>query len=191
MTNGEVRRNSAVVAFDYIWMNISTQKAGVLDVKAPKGNIVPISANAGFRVTANIWTVGAGATIAHSDAATVETLIGVRQLDLNTALNWNLSLPVHILPQSGSVAKSGTVTDVVAAVRGKIRVGKRFFVPYYFDGGYGNKSSTVQAATGVSYDVRWGIISLLYRALIYNANPVSLNQRLTFNGASIGTTFRF
>jgi hypothetical protein len=191
MITSEVRRNNAVASFDYIWMNISTQKAAVKNVTSPDGNVIPISANAGLRVTANIWTVEGGATVAHSDDATVETLVGVRTFNLNTALNWNLSVPVEVLPQSGSVAKSGTVSDVVAAVRGKIRLGKRFFFPYYFDGGYGSKSSTVQAAGGIAYDVPWGNVTLLYRGLIYNANPVSLNQRLTFNGVSIGTTFRF
>jgi hypothetical protein len=190
MITGEVRKNSAVASFDYIWLNISAQKAGVLDVSSPKG-IFPISGNAGFRVTANIWTAGAGGTIVHTDAATVETLVGVRQLDLNTALNWNSSVPIPILPQSGTAAKSGTVTDVVGELRGKVRLGSRFFFPYYFDGGYGNQSSTVQAAGGLAYDERWGNIVLLYRALIYNANPVSLNQRLTFNGLTLGSTFRF
>jgi hypothetical protein len=190
MTTAEVRKSTAVASFDYIWLNISTQKAGVLDVSSPKG-VFAISGNAGFRVTANIWTTGVGDTIAHSDTATVETLIGVRQLNLNTALNWNSSVPLPVLPQSGTVAKSGTVTDIVGEVRGKVRLGSRFFFPYYFDGGYGNGSSTVQAAAGLAYDERWGNILLVYRALIYNANPLSLNQRLTFNGLTLGTTFRF
>jgi hypothetical protein len=190
MITAEVRKSSAVASFDYIWMNISTQKAGALDVSSPKGAFA-ISGNAGFRVTANVWTVGAGGTIVNSGAATVETLVGVRQLDLNTALNWNSSLPIPVLPQSGTVAKSGTVTDIVGEVRGKVRLGSRFFFPYYFDGGYGNRSSTVQAAGGLAYEERWGNILLLYRALIYNANPVSLNQRLTFNGLTLGSTFRF
>lgn len=179
--SGEARKNSAVAAFDFIWANISTQKAIV----------TPVSSNAGFRVTGIIWTVAAGGTIAHSDAATLDALIGVRSLNLNAALNWNFARPIQVLPQAGSVAKSGTVNDIVAELRGKVRVGDRFFVPVYFDGGFGSGSSTMQAAGGLAYDEPWGNIALMYRALIYNANPLSLNQRLTFNGLAIGATYKF
>ena len=187
MISGEARKDKAVIAFDYIWLNISTQKAGVAAVAGPGGN-VPISGNAGFRVTANVWTVEAGGTIADSNTGTVDALVGVRSLNLSTALNWNFSTPVPILPQSGTITKSGTMYDVVAAVRGKVRLGNRFYFPYYFDGGFGNESSTMQTAAGVAYEEPWGNISLVYRALIYNANPASLNQRITFNGLAIGLT---
>ena len=191
MMTGEARNNRFVTSFDYIWLNISTQKAGVTNVALPSGAVLPLEGDAGFRVTANIWTVAAGGTIVHSDSATVDALIGVRSLNLNTALNWNFSEPPKIVPQSGTIAKSGTITDVVAELRGKVRLGNRVFAPYYFDGGYGNKSTTLQAAAGLAYAERWGSVGLIYRALIYNANPVSLNQRLTFNGPAIGATFKF
>lgn len=191
MITGEARNNRFVASFDYIWLNISTQKAGATTVSLPSGAAIPLAGEAGFRVTANIWTVAAGGTIAHSDAATMDALIGVRSLNLNTALNWNLSVPLKFVPQSGTIAKSGTVTDVVAELRGKVRLGNRVFVPYYFDGGYGNKSSTMQAASGIAYTEPWGSVGFVYRALIYNANPVSLNQRLTFNGPAVGATFKF
>lgn len=190
MVTGEVRNNKFVASFDYIWLNISTQKAGVTSVSLPSGTAVPISGNAGFRVTANIGTVAAGGTIVHSDNATLDALIGVRSLNLNTALNWNFAVPLKFVPQSGTIAKSATATDVVAELRGKIRLGNRVFFPYYFDGGYGNKSSTLQAAAGLAYAEPWGSVGLMYRALIYNANPGSLNQRLTFNGPAIGATFK-
>ena len=190
MITGEARNNRFVTSFDYIWLNISTQKAGETSVGLPNGSVLPLAGDAGFRVTANIWTVAAGATIVHSDNATIDALIGVRSLNLNTALNWNFSEPLKIVPQSGTIAKSGSVTDAVAELRGKVRLGKRIFAPYYFDGGYGNKSSTLQAAMGIAYAEPWGSIGLAYRALIYNANPVSLNQRLTFNGPAIGATFQ-
>ena len=189
MISGEARKDKAVAAFDYIWLNISTQKAG-MTIAGPGGNATSISANAGFRVTANIWTVEAGSTIAHSNTATVDALIGVRSLNVRTALNWNLSAPIPILPQSGTIAKSGTANDIVAAVRGKVRLGNRLFIPYYFDGGYGSGSSTAQAVTGFAYEEPWGNVSLVYRALIYNANPASLNQRLTFNGLAIGASYK-
>ena len=185
MIGGDIRKNGFVASFDYIWLNISLQKAGATNV-----NGIPISGNAGFRVTANIWTLAAGGTVAHSDNATMDVLIGVRSLNLNTALNWSFAQPIPILPQSGTVAKSGTVNDLVAAIRGKVRLGNRVFFPYYFDGGVGSGSSTLQAATGLAYDEPWGNVSLMYRALIYNANPVSLSQRLTFNGLSIGVTHK-
>lgn len=190
MITAEARKNSAVATFDYMWLNISSQKATVTNVSGPGGTVTSINSNAGFRVTANIWTVEAGGTLAHSDRATLEALVGVRSLNINTALNWNFSAPIPILPQSGTVAKSGTVTDIVAAVRGKIRLGNRFFFPYYFDGGFGSASSTMQAAGGVAYEEPWGNFVVMYRALIYNANPVSLNQRLTFNGLAIGATYK-
>lgn len=190
MITGEVRKNRFVAAFDYIWLNISTQKASVTNINGPSGNVTSISSNAGFRVTANIWTVAAGGTIARSNNATMDALIGVRSLNLHTALNWNFSAPIPILPQSGTIAKSGTVNDIVVAVRGKVRLGNRFHFPYYFDGGYGSKSSTLQAAAGLTYDEPWGSVSLMYRALVYNANPVSLNQRLTLNGLAIGATYK-
>ena len=190
MISGEARNNGFVASSDFIWMNISTQKAGSTNFVLPSGTGIPISGNAGFRVTANIWTVAVGGNVAHSDSATMDALIGVRQLDLNTALNWNFTEAPKLVPQSGTIAKSGTVTDIVGELRGKLRVGKRLFVPYYFDGGYGNQSSTLQAATGLGYAEPWGNLRLEYRALIYNANPLSLNQRLTFNGPAIGATFK-
>jgi len=75
--------------------------------------------------------------------------------------------------------------------RGKVGLGNRFFFPYYFDGGYGNGSSTVQGVAGVGYKEPWGDILFEYRALIYNANPVSLNQGPTFNGIAVGATYKF
>jgi len=191
MITAEARNNRFVTSFDYIWLNISTQKAGVTNVSLPSGAVLPLVGDAGFRVTANIWTVAAGGTIVHSDSVTTDALIGVRSLNLNAALNWNFSESPKIVPQSGTIARSGTITDVVAEVRGKVRLGDRVFAPYYFDGGYGNNSSTLQAATGIAYDEPWGCVGFVYRALIYNANPVSLNQRLTFNGPAIGATFKF
>jgi len=183
MITGEARKNNFVAAFDYIWLNISTQKAGLTNV--------PISGNAGFRVTANIWTAAAGGTIVRSNNGTMDALLGVRSLNLNTALNWNLSEPISVLPQSGTVSKSGTVNDIVAAIRGKVRLGNHLSLPYYLDGGFGSESSTMQAAGGLAYEESWGNIILTYRALIYNANPASLNRRLTFNGLALGASYKF
>lgn len=185
----ETRKNEAAFFGDFIWLNLSAQNGTVKSVVGPGGRVeFPVNVNGGGRVKSIIWTIGTSGTVVHNDNFTLDVLFGVRSAWISSQANWNFAGPLDILPISGSIEKSGSTADVFTGIRGKLRLGSRFFLPYYGDAGWGTGSSTWQAYSGIGYEENWGNVVLVWRNLAYNTD--STVQKLNFGGAALGFTIK-
>jgi opacity protein-like surface antigen len=122
-------------------------------------------------------------------------LAGVRYAEIDGKVKIDIagSLPAWV--RSRTFSREESYFDPIIGFKGKFELGKKWYLPYYFDiGGFGVDSDlTLQAFAGIGYHfVDWFSMVLGYRYLYYDFGDDSkLVEDLNLYGATLGFNFNF
>jgi hypothetical protein len=182
------RRGTGLLFSDFIYLNLSSTEGRITSFTGPAGNVnLQASSGTGTRLTGTVWTVAGGYVLAQSKAVTLYGFGGWRYAGLSSKLDWQFAGPIGILDTTGHAERNVSLNDAIAGVRGQVRLGGHWYIPYYVDAGAGPSNSTWQGVGGIAY----GNVALVYRSMQYNMTGDSLFPSLRLSGIALAGTFRF
>ena len=197
---GEARYGNWLVGTDFVYMHLgdSASKTKVKNF-GPGPVQTVLNADTDSSLKTVIWSMVGGFSVVSGPEATVDLIAGFRYLRLEGSSDWNLIAGVTgpngnaiILPRSGSVSKSQSVTTGIVGGKGRVKLGEsNWFVPFYVDVGGGNSVTTWQAAAGIGYAYPWGDVRLDYRYMSFDQNGDKLIKDLDMGGLALGVNFVF
>ena len=203
MVAADARYDRFSILTDFMYMNLGGVGSQIQSVNFPNHPSIPISStvqtSVGMRLSAPIWTLAGGYTVAQGDWGNFDAIVGFRYLGLNVRINYNLALTVEgprgngaTFGGIGSVSGSANIWNGIAGFRGRILINNTdFFIPYYFDIGAGGSNLTWQIASGLGYQTRYADVSLTYRYLSFEQGSGAMLQSLSTRGPMIAVNFRF
>jgi hypothetical protein len=207
MITGSARKERWVIATDFMYLNMGTDKSKVRSVDLNPGpgrvNVATTSINgdANVDLKGTIWTLAGGYSVVQTPKMNIDVIAGFRYLGLEATTNWTLSAAVTGTHsgQTATFSRSGSVTqrdDIWAALigtQGRFVLGDSpWFANYYLDMGTGSSVFTWQGSAGVGYAFKWGDVVLDYRYLSYSQDgDKKLIDNLNFGGLGLGLNFRF
>ncbi len=193
MLTFEARKGRWAIFSDLIYLDFGDDNAAVKTVTGPGGMAqFPINAGTQSSLKGGVWELAASYAVSQSNTSTFEVLGGFRYLKLEAKVDWQLTGPVGMFPQAGTVSQKTDLWDAIVGVRGKLKLGGgNWFVPWYLDVGTGDSKLTWQALAGIGYTFKWGDLLLAYRYLEYEQDSGKLVQDMSFSGLALGATFRF
>jgi hypothetical protein len=203
MVAADARYDRFSILTDFVYMNLGGVGSQFRSVNFPNHPSIPISGtvqnSVSLRLSAPIWTLAGGYTVARGDWGNFDAIAGFRFLGLNARINYNLAVTITgprgngaTFGGTGSVFGSTDIWNGIAGFRGRILISNTgFFIPYYFDIGAGGSNLTWQIASGVGYQTRYADLSLTYRYLTFQQGNSSVLEHLSVRGPMIAATFRF
>lgn len=179
---------------DYIYLDLSdtTKDSRALDI----GDI-GIPGELGYKTTLGItgWVLNAAGayTVVDNDMYSMNLLAGVRYLDLEEELDWEVSAQTGNRPEnslSGNIKIKDQVVDAIIGVHGEVKFGQsNWSAPYHFDVGTGDTEYSLQGAVGINYAFSSFDVRLSYRYLEWNLDSDAALEYLSFSGAQIGVGY--
>ncbi len=183
MTEFGARNDKWSIMTDVIYMNLS-QKNNLRDANLPDGTAVTI--NDKLDMTSWIVTPTVGYALHNGDDARIEVIGGLRylSLDLGIAIDVN---DTEVFNRSASEG----FWDGIIGMRGDINLSQTWYLPMYFDVGWGTQNSnTWQASAGVGYHFSSFDAVLTYRYLDYEFDHAVASD-LVIKGPQLGVVFKF
>jgi hypothetical protein len=141
-----------------------------------------------------IFEVVGGYTVFQNEYLNFDLFAGVRYAGIDTEATLDVVGPLPALVGSREFSDSEDFIDPILGFKGKFELGKRWFVPYYFDiGGFSVDSDlTLQAFTGIGYHFcDWFSAVLGYRYLYYDFGGDKLVEDMKLYGGMLGLVFSF
>jgi hypothetical protein len=185
----EARRSKWSVGADLIYLNVGANDGGTVPLRHASGATVDLDVAAGVETKGWVLNLQGGYNLLQSDRASVDVIVGARYLDLE--LDFNLGLAAGQYAVARDIAASQIVWDGILGVQGRLRLDRRWSLPFHFDVGTGNSDLTWQAAGGVAYGFDWGEVSLSYRHIAWDFGPDEALDHIDFNGPLLAATWRF
>ena len=193
----DARKGRWGIGTDLIYLDLAGSKKQTRDFEID-GQPLPggITARADVDVTGWLWTTAGFYRAVEKKNYSMDVLAGVRMLNLDNTLRWELSADLGdppVIARRGRVETSGTLWDGIVGVRGRASFGTddRWFIPYYIDVGTGDSDVTWQGIIGAGYAFDWGDLQAVWRYLDYDFPSKNEVESANFNGAAIGVTFHF
>lgn len=162
------------------------------------GGSLPASVTATVRYGLNgwLWTLAGSWRLVTAPGNELNLIGGARLLDINQAVDWQLSGNVGSIPiqdRAGARESGMSNWDAIVGLKGRAMLGeeRRWFVPYYADIGTGESSFTWQAMAGLGYAFGWGDLLLAWRHVDYEMKSGSNLESLDFDGPGIAAAFRW
>lgn len=179
---------------DYIYLDLSNTENNNRSLDF--GNI---DAGVGYKTTLGItgWVLNTAGTYTVVDNSwySMSVLGGVRFLDLEEELEWELSSQIGDTPvnsRSGNVKVKDNVMDAIVGVRGEVKFGQSSWsAPYYLDVGTGDSEYSVQSAVGINYAFESFDLGLSYRYLEWDLDSSAALDSLSFSGMQFGVGYRW
>lgn len=181
------------VVTDLIYMDVGASQSGIHEM----GGLPPdVAADVNLDLTSWIWTTAGSFRAVETPSLVMNVIAGVRYLDIEQALSWNLTGNIGPIPpedHSGSITVELANWDAIAGVRGRLAFGrgKALFIPYEFDVGAGDSDLTWQGAAGLGYSFGWWEIAALWRYLYYDLSSENPIDDMNFGGPVAGVSFRW
>ena len=196
---GEARYGNWLVKTDFIYMRLGAGDSTTRVRNLGPGPVQVVDVGTETSLKTFIWSMVGGYSVVSGPAASVDVIAGLRYLWLEGGTDWNLNAALTgpngntvILPRSGSVSKSQSVTTGIVGAKGRVKLGEsNWFVPFYDDVGGGNSVTTWQAAAGIGYAYPWGDVRLDYRYMSFDQNGDKLIKGLDMGGVALGVNFVF
>ena len=144
----------------------------------------PINVDTTARLTTTLSDAGIGRWFAHSPAGQIGAFVGLRYLDLNASVSWNLTGQLGLFSRSGSGTETRTDLAGIAGLRGRVELGHGWFIPLYGDYGGSGDLETYQFLGGIGHAYPTGAVTLAWRQLAYFSN--NNNQRFNIQNLHLG-----
>jgi opacity protein-like surface antigen len=159
-------------------------------VNIPIGPGIPVTTSASADQTSWIVHLVGGYNLLTDGGSWLDLTAGVRYLEIDS--NVDLTLAVLGPGQSVTLSESDSVWDGIIGLKGRVALGERWHLPYYFDIGTGDSDFTWQAIVGVSFQATKSVnVAFVYRHLEWEFASDSLVNDLYFSGPALGVTFHF
>ena len=171
----EARKGQWGVLTDVVYSSVGDDGSRVKarPIGRGDGGSLELRLDADLDVDSLVW-MGAGFyRLMSTESLTVDLLAGVRYIDIQQDLDWEISASVgeQELPgRGGSAEVEADNWDAIVGVRGRVPLfgSERWFLPFYVDGGAGDSDFTWQAATGLGYAMERWHFGLVWRHLDYD-----------------------
>jgi hypothetical protein len=141
-----------------------------------------------------IFEVVGGYTVFRNEYLNFDLLAGVRYAGIDGEATLNVVGPLPALVGTRDFSESETFIDPIVGFKGNFELGKKWFVPYYFDiGGFSVDSDlTLQAFAAIGYRFcDWFSMALGYRYLHYDFGGNNLVEDMKLYGGMLGFSFTF
>jgi len=200
MVSGEARKGRCSLVSDVVYLDFSGEKSKVRSIDFGDGEI-PVDASVNVDTETSLkgleWTLAGGYALSDNPDATLDLIAGFRYLGLDTSAKWELTGTVtgpgagQSFARTGNVSTEADLWDGIVGLRGRVKLGERWNMPYYADAGVGSSELTWQAMLGVTYSYGWGDLGLVYRHLEWQQGDEELVQKLQFDGPAFSASFHF
>jgi len=191
MMSFEAAKGNWSILSDIIYVDFS----GSRDATVPGlgiGSGFAINADTGLE--ALVFSMAGAYTVFKNQNGNLDLLAGLRYANVEGKVDLNINGPLPSGWRSSRFSASEDFIDPIIGFRGKLLLGKNWFMPYYFDiGGFSVDSDlTLQAYAGIGYRFTdWFSMSLGYRYLYYDFGNTKLVEDLTLHGGLLGFVFNF
>jgi hypothetical protein len=177
----EARKGKWLLLTDVIYLDLEDDKTA--NVFVPIGPGFSVATNINTNLEGWVLQFAGGYNLLAKGKSRLDVVAGARYLDLDM----DLTLSLQAIPALGV---SESIWDGFVGVKGNI--GKRWYLPYYFDIGTGESDLTWQAVAGVGFRAaKWLDVALVYRHLEWNFDSDLVVDDLSFSGPLLGLIFRF
>ena len=153
------------------------------------------SVEADWDLQAFILEFAGAYSVFRNEYSNFNLLAGVRYAEIDGKVNLDIAGPLPGGVLSRTFSREESYFDPIIGFKGKFELGKKWYLPYYFDiGGFGVDSDlTLHAFAGIGYQfVDWFSMVLGYRYLYYDFGDDSeLVENLNLYGATLGFNFTF
>ena len=155
-----------------------------------------LTADLDVELSSLIWTFGPSVRLMNRPDFELDAIAGVRANFSWQRLDYKFSAtvgPITDLNRLGSSKASSTKWDGIVGLSGRVYLGTdgRWSIPLYADFGTGDSKLTYQIASGISYDIKWVRLDLLFRRLQFNSKAGVSPRDLAMIGPQIGVGFKF
>jgi len=185
------------VATDVIYLDLGSSKKGTRNFQLGQLDLpASVDANLNLDITGWLWTLTGSYALMQQERVSMDVLAGVRMLDLEETLRWQLNGDISTLPlpgRSGAGSAEATQWDAIVGVKGRASFGAEgnWYVPYYLDVGTGDSDLTWQGLVGLGYSFDSIDVVGVWRYLDYDLGDDTPITSIDFNGPALGVTFRF
>ncbi len=191
----EARRGRWGIWTDAVYMNVADSKTGTREGTIG-GTPIPIGASADLDLDLKswVWTLAGYYRVIEQPGRTLDTLVGLRYLDVDQKINWDITGNIGSIPIPGRSGKARADLDnwdAIIGIRGRFAFGANhaWFVPYYLDVGTGDSDLTWQGVAGFGYAFRWGEVIAAWRYMEYDLPEDKAIADMNFNGPALGIAF--
>jgi len=192
-----VRKGPWGVATDVIYLDLGSTRKGTRNFGIGQLDL-PASVDGDFTydLTGWLWTLSGSYALVQQERVSMDVLAGVRMLDLEQTLRWQLNGDISTLPlpgRSGTGSAEATQWDAIVGVKGRASFGAEgsWYVPYYLDVGTGDSDLTWQGMAGLGYSFDSVEVTGVWRYLDYDIGDDTAIASIDFNGPALGVTYRF
>ena len=150
--------------------------------------------NADTGLQAIVFSMAGAYTVFKNQNGNLDVLAGLRYANVEGKVDLNINGPLPAGWRSRRFSESEDFIDPIIGFKGKLLLGKNWFMPYYFDiGGFSVDSDlTMQAYAAIGYRFTdWFSMSLGYRYLYYDFGNTKLVEDITLHGGVLGFVFNF
>jgi len=185
------------VATDVIYLDLGSSKKGTRNFQLGQLDLpASVDADLNLDITGWLWTLTGSYALVQQERVSMDVLAGVRMLDLEETLRWQLNGDISTLPlpeRSGTGSAEATQWDAIVGVKGRASFGAEgnWYVPYYLDVGTGDSDLTWQGLVGLGYSFDSIDVVGVWRYLDYDLGDDTPITSIDFNGPALGVTFRF
>ena len=163
-----------------------------LSADGEKAHFPGVAAQADVKLKSFVSTVAGAYTVFQNGYLNFDLLAGVRYAVIDASASIDIIGPQGIGSQDFS--KTDRFIDPIIGFKGNFELGKKWYLPYYFDiGGFGADSDlTLQAFGGIGYRFSdTSSMRLGYRYLYYDFSNTKILRDLSMYGPALGFSFIF
>jgi hypothetical protein len=198
--SGAAQKGRALIFTDVLYTGFSSERSAIRSVGFGGDRVqTERSIDAGTESTLKffVWALMGGYSLVNTEKGSLDLFGGVRYTTMDVDTDWSLTTTVtrpggsETFPRTGSVSGNQDLWDALVGVRGRLALGKLFFLPYHVDFGAGTSDFTWQGSLGLGHD--FGSVDglLVYRYLQYDGSDEDLLQEFSLSGVAFGAAIHF
>lgn len=192
MLSFEAAKGKWSILSDFLYFDFSDSNRDATVPGLGIGSGFVINADTGL--DALVFSMAGAYTVFKNQNGNLDLLAGLRYANVEGKIDLNINGPLPPGWRSSKFSEREDFIDPIIGFRGKLLLGKDWFIPYYFDiGGFSVDSDlTLQAYAAIGYRFTdWFSMSLGYRYLYYDFGNTKLVEDITLNGGLLGFVFNF
>jgi hypothetical protein len=192
MLDLQVQKGRWSLLADIIYVDFSGNQTAHFPGVLPGGGGLTVGAD--WDLQALVFELAGAYSVFRNEYLNFDLLAGVRYASIEGKVSLDIIGPLPAFVSSRTFSKTESFVDPIIGFKGKFELGKKWYLPYYFDiGGFGVDSDlTLQAFSGIGYRFSdWFSMVLGYRYLYYDFSDSKLVKDLNLYGATLGFSFTF